>query len=845
MDRPREICYSKLPMSEDKKLLVRIPKFSLKKLKLNKLHFPVKNRRRFFRTALLILLFIGACGLGTMVGVFRAILTNLPDISQLAKFEPGIITYIYADDGEVIGEYALEKRIQIGLADIPENLRNAIIATEDPRYYSHHGIDFLGMLRALKENVRLIFSPRKLQGGSTISQQLVKRLFLHPKQTIRRKLKEIILALQLEKRYSKDEILTMYCNQFDLGDGRVYGVEAASKLYFEKHALELELAEAALITGMFRAPNRYFPYRNYDEALGRRNHVINRMVDEGFISKEEGDEARYQPLNILPLHRADSDFAGYFLEEVRKYLYDSYGMKALYSEGLRVHTTLNLSYQKWAEDAVRRQLHIQDKRQGWRDDRANILESGLEIEDPAELTEPIWDEKARKTWMAGWRKPELEEDLIIEAVVLEVERSKARIKVKDYTGEISSKGIEWTKKRNLTSLIERGDIIHVKIVSFDPENLTLTATLDQEPKLEGAMLAIEPQTGQIKAMVGGYSFRRSKWNNATQALRQAGSVIKPMLYTAAIDTGAMTTVTPFVDEPVEFEDKWSGEIWDPPNYDAKYKGRVTLRQGIEESRNIVTAKMLQDISPQLGVDYCRKFGITSTVYPYMSLSLGAFEVKMMELVSAFTVFPNNGVRVIPYFLSRIEDKDGNILEEHISESEEVISPQVAYIMTSLLQGVIQRGTSQGARHLTRYKQLAGKTGTTDDWADARFVGFSPSLCAGIWVGHPEGRITIGERQSGSVAALPIWIEFFTKIIEEEARIAKENEEKYVVEKFPVPPNLEFVQIDRKTGLLPTLVCLPQFIITEVFMPGTAPGRFCSNEDHLMTYDYYEILKQKK
>lgn len=832
-------------MSEDKKLILRVPKLSFKKLKWPKLRLPIKNRRKFFKITLLVLLFVLVCGLGTAVGVFRAILQNLPDIEQLAKFEPGIITYIYADDGTVVGEYALEKRIQVTFEDIPDNLINGIIATEDPRFYSHKGIDFLGMLRALKENVRLIFTPHKLQGGSTISQQLVKKLFLHPKQTIRRKLKEMILAIQLEKHYSKDEILTMYCNQFDLGDGRVYGVEAAAQLYFDKSASEMNLPEAALITGIFRAPSRYFPYRNYDDALGRRNHVINRMVSESYISKEVGDEARHQSLNILPLHRADSDFAGYFLEEVRKYLYDSYGMKALYSDGLRVHTTLNPAYQKWAEDAVRKQLHILDKGQGWRDDKPNLLESDLEIENLEELVEPIWDERARKNWMASWRRSGFEEELLIEAVVLEVTRTKAKIKVKEFTGEIANQGIEWTKARNLTALIEPGDVIHVKIKSFDPENLTLVAELDQEPKLESAVLAIEPQTGQVKAMVGGYSFRRSKWNNAIQAMRQAGSVIKPLLYTAAIDTGAMTTVTPFVDEPVEFEDKWSGEIWDPPNYDGKFKGRITLRQGIEESRNIVTAKMLRDISPQLGVDYCRKFGITSTVYPYLSLSLGAFEVKMLELVSAFTVFPNSGVRVTPYFISRIEDKDGNIMEEYLSESEEVISPQVAYIMTSLLQGVVQRGTSQGVRHLTRYKQLAGKTGTTDDWADARFVGFSPSLCMGVWVGHNEGRVTIGERQSGAVAALPIFTEFFTKLIEDEAMIAKENDEEYITEEFVPPPNLEYVQIDRKTGLLPTLVCLPQFIITEVFLPGTAPNRFCSNEDHLMTYDYYEILKQKR
>ncbi len=832
-------------MSNDEKVIVRIPKWSLKRLKLPKLRFPIKNRRKFFRVALLVLLFLAVCALGTAVGVYRAIMTNLPDIARLAEFEPGIITYIYADNDEVIGEYALEKRIRVSLEQIPEHLKDAIIATEDPRFYHHRGIDFLGMLRALKENVRLIFTPRKLQGGSTISQQLVKKLFLHPKQTIRRKLKEIILALQLEKRYSKDEILTMYCNQFDLGDGRVYGVEAAAQLYFDKSVSELDLAESALITGIFRAPNRYFPYRNYDLAFGRRNHVINRMVAEGYISSEEAEAVRQEPLNILPLHRAESDFAGYFTEEVRKYLYENYGMKALYSEGLRVYTTLNLSYQKWAEDAVRRQLHILDKRQGWRKDKPNILESGLEIESLEALFEPIWDEDAGKTWMADWRRPELGKDLIIEAVVLEVENAQAKVKVKEYTGELSNQDMAWTNVRNLKSLIKPGDVIHVRIVGFDPEQLTLTAVLDQEPLLEGAVLAIEPQTGQIKTMVGGYSFRRSKWNNATQALRQAGSAIKPLLYTAAIDTGAMTTATPFTDERTEFEDKWSGEIWNPPNYDDKYKGRVTLRQGLEESRNVVTAKMLQYISPQLGVEYCRKFGITSTVYPYLSLSLGAFEVKMVELVSAFTVFPNGGVRATPYFISRIEDKDGNILEENTTEFEEILSPQVNYIMTSLLQGVVQRGTAQAARYLTRYKELGGKTGTSDDWADARFVGFSPSLCIGVWVGHSEGRLPIGQRQSGAVAALPIWVEIFDHLIKEELKLAEENGEKAEIESFPVPRNLEFIQVDRKTGLLPTMVCLPQFIFTEVFMPGTGPTQFCSNEDHLMTYDYYEILKQQQ
>lgn len=829
-------------MTDEKKLILKIPKFKLPELKLKKPSFKLKPSRKTVKIVLWVLLVLFVLGSGITWGVYRAITRNLPDIAQLEEFEPSIITYIYADDGTIVGEYALEKRIEVTFDQIPQYMINAIIATEDPRFYSHNGIDYLGMLRALKEDLKLVFTPRKLQGGSTISQQLVKRLFLHPKQTIRRKLKEILLALELEKRYTKQEILTMYCNQFDLGDGRVYGIEAAAQLYFDKSASEMNLAECALITGIFRAPNRYFPYRNYDLALGRRNHVLTRMVSENYITADEADEIRPQGLKLLPLYRDYSDFAGYFLEEVRKYISKNYGTEALYSQGLQVYTTINLKYQAWAEAAVRRQLHVLDKRQGWRDDKDNLLESGFE--NLEELTEHFWDDVRRRTWLDSWRSPVFAEDDIIEAVVLEVERAKASIKVKEFTGEITNKGIAWTQTNDLRRLIERGDVIHVKIESIDEEALTLKAALDQTPALEGAVLAIEPHTGEIKAMVGGYSFRRSKWNNATQAMRQAGSVIKPMLYTAAIDNG-MSTIRTFIDEPTKFEDKWSGEIWEPPNYDYRYKGRVTLRQGIEESRNIVTAKMLADISPQLGVDYCRKFGITSTVYPYLSLSLGAFEVKMVELVSAFTVFPNRGVRVEPFFITRIEDREGNILEETTPVSHEVISPQVAYIMTSLLQGVVQRGTSQLARYLTRDKPLAGKTGTTDDWADARFVGFSPSLCVGVWVGHMEGRISIGERQSGAVAALPVFVDFFHNLIEDEKKTAEENGGEAAPEEFEVPPNLEFVNIDRKTGLLPSVVCLPQFIIREVFLPGTGPSRFCSNEDHLMTWDYFEILKQQK
>lgn len=830
--------------SPARRIILKISGFRFPKIKWKGVWKDKSARRRFLRRAALVLAVIASVGLGMVFGIYRAIFNSLPDISLLEEYEPSIVTYIYSDDDRVIGEYALQKRVPVTFEQIPERLIQAIIATEDPRFYKHSGIDYFGILRAVKEDLKLIFTPRKLHGGSTITQQLVRELLLHRRQTLRRKFKEWLLARQIEKRYSKQEILTFFCNQFNLGHG-AYGVEAAARLYFDKPAAELDLAECAMITGIFRGPSVYSPYRNYQTTKNRRDHVINRMLDEGFITREESEEVKQSEIEVLPLHREDSEFAGHFLEEIRKYLYEEYGEEALYQRGLRVYTTLNIQHQEWAEAAIRRQLHVLDKRQGWRDDKLNLLEQG--IEDLAELDKPfrLKINGDDRSLLLSWRVPVLETGMLMEGVVLSAERAEAVVKVREYSGTIDNQEIAWTKSRDLTKLIKPGDLIHVRLTAVDEEKKTFTAALDQEPDLEGAFVGIVPQTGEIKSMVGGYSYQRSKWNNCTQAMRQAGSVIKPMLYSAALENGLTPTST-FIDERTKFADKWSGEIWDPPNYDNQYKGRITLRQGIEESRNVYTAKMLEHISPQVGVESCKRFGITAPIYPYLSLALGAFEVKTLELVSAFTVFPNGGVRAHPFFISRIEDKDGNILEETQIESEEVLSPQIAYMMTYLMKGVVERGTAQLARHLLRSKDLGGKTGTTDDWADARFVGYSPSLCAGVWIGRSESRTTIGERQSGAVAALPVWVEFFNNLDAEEKRLAEENgDEKPEREEFTMPANLEFVMIDRKTGLLPVPgVCLPQFIFREIFLPGTEPDRFCSNEDHMMTQDYYEFLKNR-
>ena len=836
---PLSVIFLLMPIQS--KLIVRIKKIKFRKPRLKLPSFKKLRFRRLFKWALLTCMILGILGLGVVLGFYKAILQNLPDIAQLEEWEPGKITYIYAEDGSTIGEYAQQKRVEVTYEQIPQTLRDAIIATEDPRFFEHNGIDFRGILRAVKEDLKLILTPRRLHGGSTISQQLIRTILLHTRQTLRRKLKEVILALELEKRYTKEEILTIYCNQFWLAN-TAYGVESASQLYFGKSVSDLNLNEAATIAGIFRGPAVYNPYGNPETTLRRRNHVLNRMVDEGYITTEEADAVKQEPLGVLPKFREDSDFAGYFKEEIRKHIEQNYGADALYKEGLKVYSTLDPVYQAYAEEALKKQLHILDKRQGWRKDKRNLLDEG--VENLEELEERFFlktgDKETSEEFLPTWLKVDLDEGDIIEAVVLEAKRSEAQVKIKNYTGKLANRDIGWTGTSDLRRLIKRGDIIHVEIDKLDEKNLSLSASLDQEPKLEGAVLAIEPQTGQIKVMVGGYSFRRSKWNNATQAMRQAGSVIKPFLYTAALENG-FTPADRVVDEPTDFVDKWSGELWSPPNYDGKFKGSVTVRQGLEESRNIVTAKLLEFISPQVGVEYCQKFGITSPIYPYMSLSLGAFEIKMTELVSAFTTFPNKGIRVEPYFISRIEDNDGNIQEEAIVESQEVISPQMAFMMTNLLRGVVERGTAWRAGYLEN--NLCGKTGTTDDWADAWFMGFSPSLVVGVWVGHKEERVSIGERQSGAVAALPVFVDFFGKVIEDKKKMAQEAGVEYQWEEFEVPPNLVQKTIDRKTGLLATPVCL--FPLNEYFFSGKVPDRWCSYDDHMLTYDYYERLAKEK
>jgi penicillin-binding protein 1A len=787
--------------------------------------------------ALLIMALAGlAVGLGAVAGAYVAIKDNLPDVSDIETFRPKLITTVYAADGQPIKEFAEERRVEVAYDRLPKSLVDAIVATEDPNFFRHGGVDLRGILRAVWADVFKVLGGRRPEGGSTITQQLARSLFLHREVSLRRKLKELYLSRRIEKLYPKEKILELYCNHFFLGHG-AHGVQAASNLFFGKDVAALELEEAAVIAGIFRGPGVYSPYSNRTGTVNRRNHVINRLVDEGYLTRPEGEAFKAKPMVVLPLRSTSAEFGAYFFEEVRRYLEKTYGYDGLYRAGLRVFTTLDPTLQRYAEQALQAGLRsTENLLNGWRADKPNVL-----LATPEALKALVASPKAppEEHWLLSWENQALEPSAVYDAIVLAASRTEATVRLKNAVGRMTNKDIAWTKAGRLDALIKRGDVVQVRVVSFDPATNQAAVSLTQKPLRNGAFVALDPKTGQVRALVGGYAFRDSQFNRAVQAPRQTGSAIKPLLYTAALEHG-FTPASVIRDEPVTFIDRWNNEPWSPKNYDRQYKGAVTVRTGLEQSRNVVTATLLDNVSPQVGVDYCRRFGITSPVYPYLSLSLGTFEITLLEMVSAFSTFPGRGVRFRPYFITRIEDRNGNVLEEARVESEEVIPPQTAYMMTYLMRGVVESEGGTAAAASVLGWPLAGKTGTTDDYSDAWFIGFSPDLCAGVWVGH-DLPIPLGERQTGAAAALPIWMDFFGRVIGDAKAEAKaEGIVDFAPSDFDVPPNLNFVEIDKKTGLLATPACLYPF--REVFFPGTEPSRYCTLADHLRVLDYYSAGK---
>jgi penicillin-binding protein 1A len=750
---------------------------------------------RYARHAGVTALFVAAALLGTLAGVLFAYSDDLPEVSALDDYAPHTITRVLGKDNQLVGEFAVERRVVIHYDDIPENLRQAILAAEDGNFFDHAGLSISRMMLAL---VRDIVSSGRVPGGSTLTQQLARNLFATNigfttgDRSWERKIKESLVAVQIEKRYTKPEIFTMYANQIYFGHG-AYGVEAASQLYFRKPAKDLALEEAATIAGIIQGNVRQSPFVNPEATRRRRNYALDRMAVEGFITADAADAAKQKPIVVATDPATDTSQAPYFLEEVRKYLEANYGAKALYESGLTVRTALDSRLQQAANLAVDRGLRRIDQRRGFRKPRRNVIAEGTTVDD---FTHDRWNRR-------------LAAGDIVPAVVRSVAGASAQLRIGPLHGELTKAGIRWTRRTSPSELVKAGDLIDVEITKI--EGTTASVTLEQTPVLEGALVAIDNHTGQVLAMVGGYSFGRSKFNRATQAYRQMGSTVKPILYTAAIDRG-LTPITLLVDEPTSFDVGAGQPAYRPSNYDRKFQGPVTLRHALEQSRNIPAVKVMDMLGPGQVAAYAKKFGFAQEFRPFLSMALGAQEVTLMEITSAFSAFPNHGIRMEPSFAQAITDREGALLEERRPQPKDALRADTAYIMTSLLQGAVQRGTATSAQVLNW--PLGGKTGTVDDNTDAWFIGFDPNITVGVWMGHDEKK-PIGGNETGATAALPMWIDFMKSYLD----LYADREHPPT---FDPPGNIVFMTVDRDTGELTSDTNVRA--IREAFISGTQPLR---------------------
>jgi penicillin-binding protein 1A len=749
---------------------------------------------RVARNAGIVALFILAAMLGVLSGVMFAYAGDLPQVSALDNYMPSTITRIYAANGQVIGEFATQRRVIVGYDDVNPLLRQAIIATEDAAFDSHFGINIWRIFVAAAVD---IIERRRDQGASTLTQQVARNLDqfgLTKQKLFDRKIREIILAIQIEKRYTKKEIFAIYCNQMYLGHG-AYGIEAASRLYFNKTNKQLNLEEAALIAGIFQTPERQSPFVDMKRAVSRRNVVLQRMADEHYISQADADAAKARPIVTRGQPNQPPGIAPFFVEEVRKHLEKQYGAKTLYEGGLSVTTTLDPKLQELANKAIENGLRRYDKRHGWRKPKRNVLAEKHTIDG-------YRDDR--------WSRPIAVGDIVPAVVVTAPKTGSARLRMGRYHADILKEGYAWTR-RVPADLFSPGDLVDVKVAKLDEPSGAATVTLEQTPLAEGALVAIENRTGQIKAMVGGWNFNRSKFNRAVQAYRQLGSTFKPIVYTTAIDRG-FTPTSILVDAPVSYP-AGNGQIYSPHNYDHKFQGPITLRWALEESRNIPAIKLMDTLGPKNVLEEAKRFGFEEDFPPYLPIALGAGDATLLEVTSAYTTFPNQGVRMKPFDVLSVKGRDGNLLEENRGEPSDVIRADTAYVMTNILRGVLVRGTGMSAADFAAKWPLAGKTGTVDDNTDAWFIGFDPDITVGVWIGFDEKK-SLGGAEQGALAALPMWREFMEGYIGD--RIKGEDKPD-----FAAPGNIVFLSVDKSNGTI-----LPPDTpgtINEAFISGTQPG----------------------
>jgi penicillin-binding protein 1A len=685
-------------------------------------------------------LVLTAAFLGTTAGLLIVYSTDLPQISELERYRPSTITELYDDQGRQIGSFALQRRVLASYDDFPKVLRDAIISTEDKTFETHWGINFW---RVFGATYRDVTSSSRAQGASTLTMQLSRNLFLSPERHFSRKMQEALLALQIERRFTKQQIFTLYCNQIFLGHG-VYGFEAGAQYYFNKHAKDLKLEEAALLAGLPKAPVAYSPINAPDKALKRRNLVINNLLEDGKITAEEAGRAKTTPLhlNIQP----DRSPAPYFVEEVRRYLEKKYGADEVHEGGLRVYTSLDLDLQKSATQALLDGLAAYERRHGWKGHLKNVAQNG---------------ESISKYQDADWQMPLAIGDYV-NALVVDIGLQFCKLKLGRYSANIGPAELAWTGRKLPKNLLAPGDIVYVKILALNADG-TARVSLEQDSGVQGALLAIDNATGDIKAMVGGRDYGESKFNRATQAQRQAGSSFKPFVFTAAVDQGAEPDDI-ILDAPTTFNS--AGVPYAPRNFDHKFEGNITLRHALAESRNIPAVKLAQKVGMPTVADYARRFGITSPILPFLPVALGAADLTLYEQTSAYTVFPNDGLRIEPRYIRKVTDYEGHVLEQDFPDAKDVISQRTARTMVSLLEEVVKHGTASSAKKLNH--SVAGKTGTTNDYTDAWFVGFTPSVTCGVWVGFDEKK-NLGDNETGGHAALPIWLDFMRTVISDPAR----------------------------------------------------------------------------
>jgi penicillin-binding protein 1A len=753
-----------------------------------------KNKMRLKIIFILVLLSIIV---GVSAGGYIALSKGVPSVDEIKQYKPVTSTKIYADDDVLIGELKSEKGIFVPIHKIPDHMINAVIAVEDSRFWRHKGIDYIAIVRAL---IKDILHAGLKEGGSTITQQLAKVVFLTPEKTLKRKLREAALAIKIEKNLGKKDILELYLNKVYFGHG-AYGVEMASRIYFGKSVRDLTLSEAALIAGLIKAPTLYSPYNDLIKARERQMIVLSRMEDEEYIKRSEKENALKQPL-LLSSTRKGIEANNYFIEYLRRELEAKYGEETVYKKGLMVYTTLDRNAQLSAARALQQGLRELDKRRGWRGTQEHKKDVDIEKE-------------MKSKELLATTIPNTGD--ISSGLVLKVSEREAIIKTRGIIGKLLIEDARWAsnlidskkgtrkglKDFKLTKILNPGDIVKVSIKRMYRNDVRLS--LEQEPEVEGAVVAIEPHTGYIRTLIGGYDFVRSEFNRAIYAKRQPGSAFKPIIYAAAMDHG-FTPASIVVDEPVTYYGGPKGE-WSPENYDHKFYGQTRLREALTYSRNVVTVKLVEAVGIDNVIDFARNLGIQGDIPRDLTVALGSLSISPLELALCYNVFLDNGMRVKPIAIKYVTDSKGRVLESNEPEAQQVISPETAFLVTSMMEDVVRYGTGWRAKALGR--PVAGKTGTTNEYRDAWFVGYTPDLLAAVWVGFDDMR-PLGPQETGARAASPIWVSFMKNVKSGESQ------------NFPVPEGIVSYPIDPATGLLAKDEAAA---IREFFKEGTEPKQF--------------------